>query len=608
MSRDNSTDNSYSRSPEPNRVSKDLNACSQTHPSRPFTRKDALLLSGLMLVAIASTLPFAYAAQGDMPQAGDLIVHWPRMVMFDETLRSGVWYPRWLGGMNYGYGAATTIFYAPFVYYALSGAHALVGDWPRSIEAVTSLAAMGSAAAFYLYARSLMSRPSSAVASLLYALLPYHLIDLYHRGALAELIAFVWMPLVMLMLSRSVARLRASSIVAGAIAFALLLITHPPVAYVFSVSLTIFAATLAVRSKSFRPALAGGAIVLLGSALSAFYWLPAVVEVGFVNQSITDLYDRNKGYLTSLLGGSGFEKLIAATIILTGLLFLIFAAIARNKNLVNRERSSLTQISEGWIAAGVASIFMMLPLADPLARLMPGISGMAFVWRWLAITSLAASWLAGNAFEKFYARRQLNKKEFDETGSPRREASPDFNRARMQEALVIILTIGVVIFGAISCSRASNLKRRFVEPAEFVEQDFTPTGSPGVYELPKDISLQMVANPSSNRASLIEWKPEERMIEVSCLASDTLRVYTFMFPGWEAFIDGSPAPIKTDDVLKTMLIDVPQGSHTVRLAFANTALRSRAQTLSLIALSACALIIIVNRLTAFLKHFHIIQA
>src|ERR1044072_4599162 len=94
------------------------------------------IAASLILVAIASSLPFFYAAQGNMPEAGDLIIHWPRMLMFDEVLRSGVWYPRWLGGMNYGYGAATTMFYAPFVYYCLLAADAPLGAWGGAGEVV----------------------------------------------------------------------------------------------------------------------------------------------------------------------------------------------------------------------------------------------------------------------------------------------------------------------------------------------------------------------------------------------------------------------------------------------------------------------------------------
>src|SRR5205085_7812004 len=205
-------------------------------PLRPqtFNRTDALLLGGIGLIALASSLPFFYAAQGQMPEAGDLVIHWPRMLAFDETLRSGVWVPRWLGGMNGGYGAATTLFYAPLLYYALSAAHALTGDWPKAIEVIVALAAVGSGVALYAYARTLASRAASAVAALVYVLAPYHLIDLYHRGALAELLAFTWMPLVMLALAKAAGRLNARAIAGGAVALALLVLTHPPTAYLFT--------------------------------------------------------------------------------------------------------------------------------------------------------------------------------------------------------------------------------------------------------------------------------------------------------------------------------------------------------------------------------------
>lgn len=499
--------------------------------------------------------------------------------MFDETLRSGVWYPRWLGGMNYGYGAATTMFYAPFVYYSLSAAHALFGDWVRSVEAVVLLAAIGSAATFYFYAKSFLSRVASAVAAMLYLLLPYRLIDLYHRGALAELIAFVWMPLIMLMLTAAVKRPSTRSMILGAIAYGLLVVTHPPVAYAFSVSLAVFVAVWAVKSKSWRPVLSGGFIVMLGGALSAFYWLPAILEMSYVNQSVTDLFDNNNGSITDLVVGSTFEKLIAATVLATGMLFFLFAVLARIKSPGREEASPNHQII-AWTTVGVVSIFILLPVAAPIVRLMPGISGMAFLWRWLSITTFATSMLAGIVFEKLWVENS--------------------GLRRSRDLLAVTLTVATLIFGVISCARASNLKLQFVAPADCVEQDFTPKGAPDARALPTDASLQMLSDAPDSIARLIEWKPQERVIEVSAATSDTLHVYSFMFPGWKAFVNDRAVPIQTQPDLKTMLIDVPQGSHTIKLIFSNTTTRLYAQALSLIALCVCALFIVFRRFEQYL--------
>jgi hypothetical protein len=535
--------------------------------------------ASLILVAIASSLPFFYAAQGNLPEAGDLTIHWPRMLMFDEALRSGVWYPRWLGGMNNGYGAATTMFYAPFVYYSLSAAHALLGDWVRSVEAVVLLAALGSAATFYFYARSFLSQAASTVAAMLYLLLPYRLIDLYHRGALAELIAFVWMPLVMLMFTAAVKRPRARSMIFGAIAYGLLIVTHPPVAYAFSVSLALFAAAWAVKSRTWRPVLSGGVIAVLGGMLSAFYWLPAILEVSSVNQSVTDLFDNNKGYVTDLLAGSTFEKLIAATVIATGLLFFLFAALARSKS-TGGEGPPPNHQTVAWATVGVVSIFVMLPVAAPVVRLMPGISGMAFLWRWLAITTFATSMLAGVAFDKMWIE--------------------NLGLRRGRDLFAVTLTVATLIFGVISCARASNLKLQFVAPAGCVEQDFTPKCAPDARTLPADAPLQMLSHAPDSAARLVEWRPQERVIEVSAATSDTLHVHSFMFPGWKAFLNDRAVPIRTQPELQTMLIDVPQGSHTIKLIFSNTATRLYAQALSLASLCACALLIV---LKGFEQHF-----
>lgn len=183
-----------------------------------FNRADAMLLSLIAAVALASALPFFYAANGHLPEAGDLVIHWPRMLVFDETLRSGVYLPRWLGGMNGGYGAATTLFYAPLLYYALSAAHTITGDWAAALEVVIAVAAVASGVSMYASARALWSRGASAVAALFYVLSPYHLIDLYHRGAFAELLAFVWMPLVMWAFIKLTRGFNAAALAVGALA------------------------------------------------------------------------------------------------------------------------------------------------------------------------------------------------------------------------------------------------------------------------------------------------------------------------------------------------------------------------------------------------------
>ena len=564
--------------------------------STSFNRTDALLLSMISLAALVSSLPFFYAAQGHMPEAGDLIIHWPRMLAFDETLRSGVWVPRWLGGMNGGYGAATTLFYAPLLYYALSAAHALTGDWPKALEAVIALAALGSGVALYAYARTLCSRGASAVAALLYVLSPYHLIDLYHRGALAELLAFVWMPLVMLAFAKVTERYRAPAVAGGAIAFALLILAHPPTAYLFILAFVVFIIFYAAQAKRWQPLVNGLMMLALGGAVAAFYALPAVIEKPLVNQSVTNLFHQRMGFITELLAGNRFEQLIGAIAVTMALLWVAFSWLARGQTPDTDAAAARRRHFAAWTLVGALSFVMLLPLARPLVGTLPGMAAVAFVWRWLAIAMLAMAMLAGVVTDGLLAdiRRSRLMAHID---SGRYQVRPV-----VWAIVVALLMAGSVAFGIVAAARASNLRIAFVAPAENFEQDFTPSGTPSVYELPRGKTCEFIMASPDDEARLIEWQPERRVIETTSPTGGVLHLYSLMYPGWTATLDGLPLGIETHPQLKTMLINLRPGHQRLTLVFNDTPTRRVAGRISLAALGLIAVMLLASRWRQQIKH------
>jgi hypothetical protein len=555
-----------------------------------LNRTDALLLFLIALIALASSLPFFYAAHGQMPEAGDLIIHWPRMLAFDETLRSGVWVPRWLGGMNGGYGAATTLFYPPLLYYALSAAHALTGDWPKALAAVTGLAALGSGGALYAYARTLCSRGASALAAILYVLSPYHLIDLYHRGALAELLAFVWMPLVMLAFAQVTGRFRAPAVAGGAIAFALLVLAHPPTAYLFALSFVVFITCYAAQARRWQPLIAGLVMMALGGGAAAFYALPAVIETPLVNQSVTDLFHQRIGFITQLLTGNRFEQLLGAIAITMALLLVGFSRLARWQTPDTDEAAARRRHLAAWKLVGGLALVMLLPLARPLVSGLPGMAAVAFVWRWLAIALLAMAMLAGAATDGLFTGIHHSRLTLH-TGSGRHKARP------IAWAVVVAsLMMGSLVFGIAAAVRASNLRIPFVAPAENFEQDFTPYGTPNVYELPRGKTCEFVMALPGDEARLIEWQPERRIIETTSVTGGVLHIYSLMYPGWTATLGDSSLAIETHPQLNTMLIAVPPGQHRVAIVFKDTKMRVIAERLSLAAVWVIVVILLASHL------------
>src|SRR5262249_32279306 len=156
--------------------------------------------------------------------------------------------------------------------------------------------------------------------------------------------------------------------------------------------LVLFAAAVSLVSRDRWPMVVTPVVVAVAAAMSAFYWLPAVTELKYAKQTVTNLFENNRGDIGGLLPGDRFQQLIAAVIIATTLLFVVFITLSRRG--VNGEDSWWRSHRTGWVIVGLAAAFFMSPLSAPVVRVMPGIDGIAFLWRWLTVESLAVAALA----------------------------------------------------------------------------------------------------------------------------------------------------------------------------------------------------------------------
>ena len=198
---------------------------------------------------------------------------------FRDMVREGVWYPRVLLHSWDGLGSPTFYFYPPLWFWIAAAIDAItlhslaVG---ALITAATAAALAASGAAMWLWLRSQGAR-QPMVFAVAYMVAPYHLYDIYIRGALAEALGFAMLPFAALALDR-VAKGRRGGVAMVAFACALLVLTHLPTAF-------IAAALLLVPYTLFRAwSEEGGAIILAKSALggligvgiAASYWLPLI--------------------------------------------------------------------------------------------------------------------------------------------------------------------------------------------------------------------------------------------------------------------------------------------------------------------------------------------
>jgi len=203
---------------------------------------------------------------------------------FAEQFRSGVLYPRWMPDSFDGLGSPAFYFYSPLPFWIDAVLSALTFDAmqvPYRLGVVSLLILWASGLAMHAWLSSLIGRPRAAlIGAMAYMVAPYHLLDHYERGALAELAGYALLPLVMLSISR-IAQRRAMTGPLLALSYAGLLMTHLPTSLLVSVTLipgyVLFRAwRLPTRGDAMRLVAIAAAGGLLGVTLAAIYLVPAL--------------------------------------------------------------------------------------------------------------------------------------------------------------------------------------------------------------------------------------------------------------------------------------------------------------------------------------------
>lgn len=318
-------------------------------------------------------------------------ITWVWADQFIDELASGNLYPRWLPNSHGGLGSPVFFYYPPLAFY-LTGLFGLAGlaTYP-AIVATFFVGLLSSGFAMYAWLKDTAKAPLAG--ALVYMAAPYHLLDFYGRGALAEFLAIALIPLIALGLRRAID----GRIGLAAVSFAALILTHVPLALLVGV---FFAApyVLYLSGRSWRMLFRCGCALLLGIAISAIYLLPALALEPFRDsaQLWTDahLKPENWSILSSVPGPSPGMRAVFVAILLAlvpPILLLIFSAAGRAAGVYS---------AACWIiAAGLIPGLWSLPLIEAVQfpfRLFPLLEfGIATGFAHVGFSRLTA-WLAAS--------------------------------------------------------------------------------------------------------------------------------------------------------------------------------------------------------------------
>ncbi|MEK7784166.1 MAG: hypothetical protein AAB658_01915, partial [Chloroflexota bacterium] len=331
------------------------------------------------------------------------------------------------------------------------------------------------------------------------------------------------------------------------------------------------------------------AALALGIALSAFYWLPALSEVGFaqlgaqttrffhysnhfrglnlIQPSLLFNYDVGSASTTPFAMGLAQTALLALALILVGTDFI-------RDPRGERKRVTLYLFL---IFGLLLSTFMLTRFSAPLWASLPLLSFSQFPWRFLSVQSLFASALIGLAGQFSIPNSKFTISLFVlsigycvlSIAGLRPDFIPiadaDVSAKRLQTYEYFTGNIGTTI-------RYEYLPT-WTQPRPYSSEEFI-FGTASLKVLDGDASGERL----EKRAASQTWA-----VTVNS-ASAHLAVPLLYWPGWQARADGKLLDVTPADGLGWIAFELSQGEHTLELKLGDTPTRRNASIISLVAL------------------------
>ena len=350
----------------------------------------------MLAVTLMAVLPLAWRGTSC---GQDFDFHLQNWLEVAQSWRHGVVNPHWAASANYFAGEPRFVFYPPLSRF-LGAALGCVLPWTSTLLAFTLLCLLGAAWSLRAMAREWAGDDNAALAACLYVLNPYMMFVVYERGAMAELLAAVWMPLVVLYGLRQAKAWRPLALTVAA-----LWLTDAPAGVMGCYLLAGIVAIAAMRERSWRLVGRAAGAVPLGLGLAGFWLLPAVYEQRWVQirEAIGPLMRVQDSFLFGHVKAAkdmsaddlfavNYHNQVLRTASWIAVALMMAAAIAAWRSW--RRRSPV------WLplVAGAAAIAaLQLRWSDLVWRLLPKLAYLQFPWRWMLVLGMIFAGLAALA-------------------------------------------------------------------------------------------------------------------------------------------------------------------------------------------------------------------
>lgn len=503
-----------------------------------------------------------------------------------QSWKEGDFIPRWTPYLVRGYGYPMFNFYAPLFSYLAAFLMMLSIPVFIAFNLAVILVLFLSGVGMYLFAREIWGRQGALLSAAAYLLAPYHILNLYVRGAIAEFTALAFFPFVLWAIYCVMRNINYRDMAIGIFACAGLILSHNISALLFfpTAFFYLFFLFITDAEKNIKKLFAGLIVLGGGILLTAYFWLPALFEKKFVNieRSLSGYYHyENHFILFSQLISPYWPKESQGLSFMVGLVHILLAmAVIIFSPKIFKAVSGCARQVFFFSLLLIISIFFMIKISLPLWQAIPLLSFTQFPWRFLMCTIVAVSLLSGGFI--FIFPESLRKK-------------------------VLGVAMGsVILFNIFLCHPFGYQKINFTSPVGFLKvslpmdnMEYLPKWVKEINLFPPAEKLQVVMGHSE----VIGKKGNERDQHYYVFAeTQTVFCYhSYYFPGWEVQIDGKGIGIHPDNPLGAIMFAVPQGEHEVRVYFGTTAIRQIGERITLFGLFFIIFLLIIFKVKGLIR-------
>lgn len=489
----------------------------------------------------------------------DLHIAW--LYEMDKIIRIGQIPPRYVADLSFGFGYPLFNFVFPLPFYIAEVFHLFSLSLVDSIKLTFMLSLPLSAVLMYFLLREFSNKLLSLVGAILYIYTPYRSVDIYVRGAIGEIVSFIFLPLTALAVVKLAKSFSLKWVGLGGIALACLILSHNIMAYMFFPYILLFMLVRLIfypggRSKFLT---ATFSMIFLGLGISSYFWLPAILDSKLMKYdtvfNFADHFPTLKqliipywGYGASVPGPndglSFFLGYINILVLVAGTVIILFTW---------KKFAGADKVAVIWSTISILSaIFLMNYRSSFIWNHLPLLPYFQFPWRFLSVTT-------------FFVPILLISFKYIKTKN-----------------LFLFGLIAATVLTSWSYFRPQDFLGRKDEyyinryiPVPVASADYRQTQEEylrlplGTMQRP-DNNYPVIFSKDNFASNVIKINDLHFLADLYPGKQVLVNFNKYYFPGWQARLDGKEVALKAGSPFGQISVAIPSGQHKLEVYFSET--------------------------------------